>query len=78
MELGDRHDEEHLALGRHAGERLDKCYIVTPERVPALVEGVEAVGGVAETASSYLAARAAVDLIWPVMSFWWPMIYPMY
>ena len=61
VELGDRHDEEHLALGRHAGERLDKCYIVTPERVPALVEGVEAVGGVVETASSYLAARAAVD-----------------
>ena len=61
VELGDRHDDEHLALGRHAGERLDKCYVVTPERVPALVEGVETAGGIVETASSYLAARAAVD-----------------
>ena len=61
VELGDRHEAEHLALGRQAGESLDKCYVVTSERVPTLLEGIRAAGGDVETADSYLEARARLD-----------------
>ena len=44
-ELGAAHDDEHRAVGRHAGETCDVAIIVLPERVRAFIDGFKMSGG---------------------------------
>lgn len=39
VELGAKHDEQHLALGRRAGETVDVALVVTPDRIPTFLDG---------------------------------------
>ncbi len=45
VELGDRHDEAHRALGRYAAGRVDVALLVRPERFPSFEEGLRAAAG---------------------------------
>lgn len=42
VELGSKHDEEHKRLGMLAATHCDIVLVVTPERIPTFMEGLEA------------------------------------
>lgn len=42
VELGAKHDEEHERLGMLAAEHSDIVVVVTPERIPTFMKGLEA------------------------------------
>lgn len=45
VELGAAHDEEHRAIGEHAGKICDVLIAVNPSRINALITGYKSVGG---------------------------------
>jgi UDP-N-acetylmuramoyl-tripeptide--D-alanyl-D-alanine ligase len=44
VELGQAHDAEHEALGRHAGKMCDIALVIAPARIGAFIEGFKATG----------------------------------
>jgi UDP-N-acetylmuramoyl-tripeptide--D-alanyl-D-alanine ligase len=65
-ELGAKHDEDHLTLGKKAAHSVDIALIVKPERIPTFLDGLTAdaathPGPEVHTFETFAAARAWLD-----------------
>ncbi len=65
-ELGEKHDEDHLTLGKKAAASVDIALIVKPERIPTFLDGLAASaathpGPEVHTFDTFAAARAWLD-----------------
>ena len=67
-ELGAKHDEDHLTLGKKAASDVDIALVVKPERIPTFVDGLKsgatATGGQppeVHTFETFAEARAWLD-----------------
>ena len=65
-ELGAKHDEDHLTLGRKAADTVDIALVVKPERIPTFLDGLKsgAAGGQppeVHTFETFAEARAWLD-----------------
>ncbi len=45
VELGERHDHEHHRLGTLAAKNCDIVLVITPDRIPAFINGIEEAEG---------------------------------
>jgi len=61
VELGSKHDEEHERLGMMAAKHCDIVLVVTPERIPTFMKGLEAANTGSVTVMSFDKQEKAED-----------------
>ena len=59
VELGAIHDQEHERLGKLAAEHSDVVCVVTPDRIPTFVKGLEAANDGSTTVMTFATQDAA-------------------
>lgn len=59
VELGAIHDQEHERLGKLAAEHADVVCVVTPDRIPTFVKGLEAANDGSTTVMTFATQDAA-------------------